>query len=70
MYLLHWIWFNRLAAKANAADSAIKTEDDSCMRALIKILVGGFSSVFIMKTPRPACLVPEVLLSGNVAASV
>jgi hypothetical protein len=43
-------------AKARAADSAISTEVESCMKAFINIEKGGLTLVLIMKIPRSATL--------------
>jgi hypothetical protein len=43
-------------ARARAADSAIKTEEESCRKALIKVAKGGLILVLTMKIPRPAGL--------------
>jgi hypothetical protein len=44
------------AARAKAADSATRTEEARCINALMKILIGGDTSVLTMKTPNPAFL--------------
>jgi hypothetical protein len=51
-----FIFLHREKAKARVADSAINTEVESCMKALIKIEKGGVSSVLTMKMPNPANL--------------
>jgi len=57
-------------AKAIAADSAIITEEDSCIVALIKTLMRGCILVLIMKISRPACLGVDAVESGSVEALV
>jgi hypothetical protein len=43
-------------ARARAADSAIKTEEETCIKALMKIARGGFISELTIKIPSPAGL--------------
>jgi hypothetical protein len=43
-------------ARARAADSAIKTEEETCRKALMKIAKGGLISVLTIKIPSPAGL--------------
>jgi hypothetical protein len=51
-----FIFLHREEAKARAADSAINTELESCMKALIKTEKGGLTFVLTMKMPNPANL--------------
>jgi hypothetical protein len=43
-------------AKARAVDSAINTEVESCMKALMKTEKGGLAFVLTMNIPSPAKL--------------
>jgi hypothetical protein len=51
-----FIFLHREEAKARVADSAINTELESYMKALIKTEKGGLTFVLTMKVPNPANL--------------
>ena len=57
------------AAKARPAASACRTDEASCIVALMKRLRGGDKSVLTMNMPIPACLVPTPCRSGEIDAS-
>jgi hypothetical protein len=60
----------REEASANAAASAMITEDDACIAAVINMLTAGWISVLMIKTPRPAALGKLPWKSGGLEASV
>jgi hypothetical protein len=50
------MFLHKEVAKARAADSAINTELESCMKSLMKTEKGGLTFVLTMKIPSPANL--------------
>jgi hypothetical protein len=50
------MYLHKEAAKARAVDSAINTEVESCMKALMKTEKGGLTFVLTMNIPSPAKL--------------
>jgi hypothetical protein len=61
---------NKLAARARAVDSAMRTDKESCIAALMKKHSGGCMSLLTMKMPSPAALGTAVGGFGRVEASV